>query len=89
MVKSIDKRTFLSRKAPENIIDGSSYINNTSAATFSQTILSISSTSSYSYLIFEANKISIFSIRNGLAKIGDFILSKAIKKENELNEYKK
>jgi hypothetical protein len=63
--------------------------NNYPALVFQHGIVQSRTSQNYAFFQFEVNKITVVSIRGLPFKVGDFILSKAIKKQNELTEYQK
>lgn len=55
---------------------------NSPAIAFAQKIMGVNSYQSYLSVRLVDNKISIFSTRGASFKLGDFIISKAIKKDS-------
>jgi len=61
-------------------------LTNSPALTFAQKVMSVNSFESYIAVQLEDSKISLYSARGTPFRLGDFILSKAIKKDSELTE---
>ena len=61
-------------------------LTNSPAMVFPQKVLGVSSSGRYLTIRLEENRISMFSTRGTPFKLGDFILSKAIRKDSELTE---
>ena len=59
---------------------------NSPAVFYTQKVLGVHSHDSYMTVKLEDNKVSVVSIRNTPFRLGDFILSKSIRKDIELSE---
>lgn len=81
MVRSIENLSFAEVQQHQFYIDPSVVFNNSPAIVFQQNILHSNFSENYVFLHFDSNKVAILSIRGLPFKIGDFIFSKAIKKD--------
>ena len=84
LVNEADRHSLRSLSNCQAGISSHLSLTNSPAIHFSQKVLGVNSFGSYLSIRLEDSKISIFSIRGVPFKFGDFILSKAIKKESEL-----
>jgi hypothetical protein len=81
LIDSADRHT-LRQAGSQQLIPLHLPISNSPAVQFSQRILGVNSSSSYLSVRLEDSKISVYSIRGVPFKLGDSILSKAIRKDS-------
>lgn len=85
LADAINKHSFSEMtKYTHQITTSDLFINNYPTLVFPEPFINTSWTNNYVYFSFPNNKISVLSVRGVPIKIGDFILSKAIKKEHEI-----
>jgi hypothetical protein len=89
LISETDRHSLQSTSKLQALIPSHMSLTNSPALAFAQKVMGISSSGSYISVRLEENKISIYSTRGIPFRLGDFILSKAIKKDSELTESSK
>jgi len=77
----VDKNSFHKQNQISLKINSDALYNSQPSIKLPQDMISFGYSNNYLVPFFDSNKVSIYSTRRTIVKIGDFILSKAIKKD--------